>query len=1331
MRILRALTLSALAIAALPAWAAQKTDAVVLVNSSSSNYADTQHFIRPYMDNFGIPYAIVDIAKTAIGPEVGNYSLIIIGHARLDPNHAYLSADEEGNLVNAILAGSGLINFDNDLSPDGSSGRYQFIQRIFGFSYSSATTGSGIAIRDNPAGHYITALHQAGDSYNTGNMRTAGIVLPYGTVPLATVQSNNQPLVAAAVKEQGRAVQWGSYDWMSYSILGPVRGLDDLVWRSMVWAARKPFVMRGMPSFVTMRVDDAVGNFSWVKTANDYQLIPWLGMFYRIISAGDAADLSNLVRGGFATAAVHAFSSDVFFYYDHWSQRNLPDATVAANLQDATAWLSANMIPSSKIVFPHFYEIGTNAFSGLLNWGVEFVGTLMNPGSPYGSAWLMSGPYRLFETGSSSGTQAVSYADYLTVPNHPELANTFFNTVTEIRDDAGYEWYPTDDVASTVAKGTRQLRRSLDSMVLATLFTHEYYIQRINPANWRSILAQITANLTSYNPIYVSLDYAAKYVRAKKNSKILTGDFNPSGGTVSIQLSGHTDIDTQVFLFQGTDTGITQSAMLVPPFSGSIQLAASVQSAPLSITTASLPTGVQNQPYHATLNASGGSAPYTWSLPAGALPSGLALNNNTGVISGIPVSEPGSFLFNAIVKDATGQVATRTFSIVISGVGSTIWPSTQVPGNPDHGADSAVEIGVRFQADFDGYITGVRFYKAVANTGTHIGSLWTAGGTLLSSAQFASETPSGWQQVNFSAPVPITANTVYVASYHTNVGHYSQDRNYFASSGVDRPPLHALPNRSGGNGVYAYSANSAFPSNTFQSSNYWVDVVFVLANPVKISAVAASSISNSSAVITWTTDRNSDSQVEYGPTASYGFTTTLDPGLVTSHAQTLSGLASGTLYHYGVRSRDAGGSLSISQDFTFTTGATSSIWPASALPAIASHSDSNAVELGVRFRSDADGFISAIRFFKGIDNTGLHVASLWTNSGVLLSRTAFSGETASGWQTVTLSPPVAISANTTYVASYHTNVGHYSITRPYFGSAYDHSPLHALADGFDGGNGVYAYSANSVFPSNTYQSTNYWVDVVFTPGNPVKISAVTASSISNSGAIITWTTDTNSDSQVEYGPTTSYGFSTTLATGLVTSHAQTLSGLASGTLYHYRVRSREAGGSLSISQDFTFTTKTASGCPCSIWPASTLPAIASHSDSNAVELGVRFRSDVNGFISAIKFFKGATNVGTHVASLWTSNGILLAQTTFVGETASGWQQVNFSQPVAVSAGTAYVASYHTNVGQYAVTRPYFTSAFDSPPLHALEGIYIYSAKSTFPINSYAYSNYWVDVVFTQ
>ena len=154
-------------------------------------------------------------------------------------------------------------------------------------------------------------------------------------------------------------------------------------------------------------------------------------------------------------------------------------------------------------------------------------------------------------------------------------------------------------------------------------------------------------------------------------------------------------------------------------------------------------------------------------------------------------------------------------TVVVSNaaVPSTIWNASATPNHFATSDANAVELGVRFRADTNGTLTGVRFYKGATNTGTHIGNLWTNAGTLLATATFSNETASGWQQVTFSSPVAVTANTTYVASYHTNVGQYGADRSYFATAGVDNAPLHALADGVGGaNGVYVYGA-SAFDAS--------------------------------------------------------------------------------------------------------------------------------------------------------------------------------------------------------------------------------------------------------------------------------------------------------------------------------------------------------------------------------------------------------------------------------------------------------------------------------------------------------------------------------------
>jgi peptidoglycan hydrolase-like protein with peptidoglycan-binding domain len=88
------------------------------------------------------------------------------------------------------------------------------------------------------------------------------------------------------------------------------------------------------------------------------------------------------------------------------------------------------------------------------------------------------------------------------------------------------------------------------------------------------------------------------------------------------------------------------------------------------------------------------------------------------------------------------------------------------------------------------------------------------------------------------------------------------------------------------------------------------------------------------------------------------------------------------------------------------------------------------------------------------------------------------------------------------------------------------------------------------------------------------ISSVATASVTSSSALISWTTDEPSDTQIEYGLTTSYGSQTTLSSSLVTSHAQTISGLSPNTTYHYRVRSKDSSNNQAVGTDQTFTTST-------------------------------------------------------------------------------------------------------------------------------------------------------------
>ncbi len=109
---------------------------------------------------------------------------------------------------------------------------------------------------------------------------------------------------------------------------------------------------------------------------------------------------------------------------------------------------------------------------------------------------------------------------------------------------------------------------------------------------------------------------------------------------------------------------------------------------------------------------------------------------------------------------------------------TSFWPNSTIPNLAQVRNTSSVTLGLQFYSDVAGFVTGIQFYKGVNNTGTHVGTLWTAAGAKLASVTFSNETASGWQQANFSAPVAIAANTQYVISYTAPNGAYAQDQYY-------------------------------------------------------------------------------------------------------------------------------------------------------------------------------------------------------------------------------------------------------------------------------------------------------------------------------------------------------------------------------------------------------------------------------------------------------------------------------------------------------------------------------------------------------------------------
>ncbi|OPG03145.1 DUF4082 domain-containing protein, partial [Microbispora sp. GKU 823] len=152
----------------------------------------------------------------------------------------------------------------------------------------------------------------------------------------------------------------------------------------------------------------------------------------------------------------------------------------------------------------------------------------------------------------------------------------------------------------------------------------------------------------------------------------------------------------------------------------------------------------------------------------------------------------------------------------------SFWTPATKPAVPVHADHAPVELGSRFTVAEDGWITGVRFYKARGEKGRHSGSLWDADGRRLATAAFVNETASGWQEVRFDSPVQVRAHETYTVSYHSEHGTYVA-RPLGRGKAPRSGPLTAVPRKTG---VYRYG-DGGFPRESNpRNYHYYVDPIY-------------------------------------------------------------------------------------------------------------------------------------------------------------------------------------------------------------------------------------------------------------------------------------------------------------------------------------------------------------------------------------------------------------------------------------------------------------------------------------------------------------------------
>ncbi|MQW74778.1 DUF4082 domain-containing protein [Nocardioides sp. dk4132] len=678
-----------------------------------------------------------------------------------------------------------------------------------------------------------------------------------------------------------------------------------------------------------------------------------------------------------------------------------------------------------------------------------------------------------------------------------------------------------------------------------------------------------------------------------------------------------------------------------------------------------------------------------------------------------------------------------------------------------HGADEpavaasddpvARELGLRFRADVDGFLTGVRFFQGAGNTGTHVGSIWSAAGERLASATFGSSSATGWQRVDFATPVPVLAGEAYTASYTAPSGHYAIEPEAFSARSWRRGPFTVL----GGYGAApagVFAAPGVLPTESARNTGYFVDPVFTLTDTSPLTVLErhprpdASSVPSAAVVRARFSKPVGAASVSLGVVDANGTAvpgaTSYDAGSRTATFTPAQPLAGGVRHTATVQATDsAGQQVSGARQWSFTTAVPQgpvgvcpcSLFADDLAPVLPDSGDSAPVSVGTRFRTDVAGLVTAIRFYRAAGNPGPHRATLWSAADArVLAEGTLATESSEGWQTLVLDQPVPVTPGTEYVASYRAPQGRYSVTPGAFAAAdLSRGPLRVDAQA-----GAYTYGTG--LPASR-SSSSYLVDVVF-ERTPAAIDVEAQDPVA--GAV-----DVPLTRPVRVWLSTPIALGARLDITVVGSPVAGTTVLGGGgrRLTFTPAAPYPAGADVRVTLRDVVSTEGAV-LPTRTWEFRTrdpgvldpqtifgdaVPVDAAE-DSSPVEVGTVFSPSRDGEVRALRFLKGAGNTGTHVGTLWDANGEVLARVTFTDETPDGWQRAVLAEPVPVQAGRSYVVSYLAPHGHYSSSLGYFSAPVTAGDLTAPaggNGRYLYGAAGGFPTFSHGASAYFADVEY--
>ena len=559
-----------------------------LVDSSKrEEYANLQETMWSALNFFGMPYEPFDLAENRLSLEsLRSHSVIVIGQEHLGES---LSEKDTESIVNAIGEGVGLVCFDGDIN------RYKYpLKNALGLKTTEEPTRDArvntemVRIWDNT--HYITATKDLDFFSFNWQVDVGNIVNVEKEHRVLMIIANDSgcPGLVTETYGKGRVALFtlSPTVWLK-EYFGHGGGLDDIFWKSIVWAARKPFIMLAMPPFVTIRIDDCSGanNFEWVRILNKHGFVPHVSLFTENIGEEAAKIIKYFYDAELAEFSVHAFTWNKQVYWnrksptDHGDGCEYGEDELRHFFKKIDELCNRWGIKWSKILTAHFYEVGKKVIPFLKERDITYLAVPYVFGAPSSLASRARASKGLKPFDGQGGVIDRHPEDpefFIVSPSYsnvPEpvldaLANKGVITQGQAYDFLWETARTKVDVELAAWYAAFGIKLCLDSLFFGLLVTHEQNISVLNYEEWNKLLSRIDELTSKYEKIYTSWTYIAEYAKNLFNSRLGSANYNATTGEVQLRLEGESCMPLYVYVFTDRSDEVKRSFKEVPSYKG-------------------------------------------------------------------------------------------------------------------------------------------------------------------------------------------------------------------------------------------------------------------------------------------------------------------------------------------------------------------------------------------------------------------------------------------------------------------------------------------------------------------------------------------------------------------------------------------------------------------------------------------------------------------------------------------------------------------------------------------------------------------------------------------